>query len=69
MKNVIDARRPDLDGGASTEVVCCYRNSTERLQIVRVTKLPSYCLERTLAPNQTLTFKADPQARLEVYQY
>jgi hypothetical protein len=48
-------------------ILCCYVNATRQLQIVRISNIPRWHLERTVFPGQRLLFEALPQAQLEVH--
>lgn len=51
----------------SKHLLCCYVNATPQLQIVRISNIPRYYLERTVFPGQRLLFEALPEAKLEVH--
>lgn len=47
--------------------LCCYVNATSKIQIVRITNIPSWYFERVVFPGQRLVFEALPQAQLEIH--
>lgn len=51
-----------------SEPLCCYYvNRTELTQILRITNIPGYFLERVLLPGQPLMFEACRSALLEIH--
>lgn len=49
------------------KILCCYRNPTPSLQIIRSTNPSQWRFERVVFPGQRLMFEAVGQATLEVY--
>lgn len=47
--------------------VCCYENTTHKLQVVRITNIPNWYFEKVVFPQQRLLFEAPPHASLEIY--
>lgn len=47
--------------------LCCYENETDRIQIGRISNIPSWFFERVILPGQRLIFEAPPEARLEIH--
>ncbi|WP_193200346.1 DUF1830 domain-containing protein [Nostoc sp. MG11] len=58
---------PFLPCDYSDKIPCGYVNATNRVQIVRITNIPNWYLERVVFPGQRLLFKALPDANLEIY--
>ncbi len=54
-------------GGSSTCILCCYVNTTSRIQVARVTDVPNWYFERVVFPGQRLVFEAPPEAHLEIH--
>ncbi|MDV2992708.1 MAG: hypothetical protein N4J56_002362 [Chroococcidiopsis sp. SAG 2025] len=50
-----------------SSVLCCYANTTNSLQVVRITNIPHWWFERVVFPGQRLLFEAVPDARLEIH--
>ncbi len=50
-----------------SQTLCCYVNSTNHLQVVRIDNIPSWYFERVVFPGQRLLFEAPLQAQLEIY--
>jgi hypothetical protein len=48
-------------------ILCCYRNTTPRLRVVRSANVPNWYFERVVFPGQNLLFEAPPEALLEIY--
>ena len=51
----------------STLIPCTYKNSSDRIQIARLTMENGALLERAVFPGQCLSFEAEPEAQLEIY--
>jgi len=47
--------------------LCCYVNATAHIEVVRVTNIPHWYLERVVFPGQRLLFKAPSLAKLEIH--
>lgn len=47
--------------------LCCYVNATAHVEVVRITNIPNWNLERVVFPGQRLLFKAPPLAKLEIH--
>ena len=56
-----------LPSEQSAEILCCYVNSTSRIQIVRIANIPNWYFERVVLPRQRLLFAALPKAQLEIH--
>ncbi|UBF28901.1 DUF1830 domain-containing protein [Kovacikia minuta CCNUW1] len=56
-----------LPADSANQIICCYVNATSRIQIVRVTNIPSWYFERVVFPGQRLVFEALPEALLEIH--
>ncbi|MFM2312051.1 MAG: hypothetical protein RLZZ04_1327 [Cyanobacteriota bacterium] len=48
-------------------ILCCYVNSTAHVEVVRITNIPHWSLERVVFPGQRLLFNAPTSARLEIH--
>ena len=51
----------------SNYILCSYINITNRIQIVRITNIPSYHWEQVIFPGQRLIFEAITSALLEIH--
>jgi hypothetical protein len=47
--------------------LCCYVNSTAHVEVVRITNIPHWNLERVVFPGQRLLFNAPTLAKLEIH--
>ena len=56
-----------LPSESANQIVCCYINATSRIQIARITNIPSWYFERVVFPGQRLVFEALPEALLEIH--
>lgn len=63
MTQILDS----LPSGQCSQILCCYVNSTNLLQIARITNIPNWYFERTVFPGQRLLFEALPEAQLEIH--
>ncbi len=52
----------------SAPVLCCYVNTTKRIQVVRLSHLSEGDWEHILFPAQNFMFEAPPEAMLEIYR-
>ena len=50
-------------------ILCCYVNSTSKIQIARIANIANWYFERVVFPGQRLLFEAVPEAHLEIYTY
>jgi hypothetical protein len=48
-------------------VLCCYVNATAHVEVIRITNIPHWNLERVVFPGQRLLFKAPALGRLEIH--
>jgi hypothetical protein len=48
------------------QILCCYINITNRIQIIRITNIPNLHWERVVFPGQRLMFEAAIEAKLEI---
>lgn len=51
---------------ADARILCWYLNTTNQMQIARITNIPNWYFERTVFPGERFFFEALPQAQLEV---
>ena len=49
-----------------TRILCWYLNTTNKVQIARITNIPNWYFERTVFPGERFLFEAVPEAQLEV---
>ncbi len=49
------------------QLLCCYSNPTNQIQVIRITNIPSWGFEKVVFPNQRLMFEAFPEAILEIH--
>jgi hypothetical protein len=47
--------------------LCCYVNATAHVEVIRITNIPHWNLERVVFPGQRLLFKAPAFAKLEIH--
>lgn len=48
-------------------ILCCYANTSPRVQIIRIADVPDFYLERVIFPGERLLFKVPSNASLEVH--
>ncbi len=48
------------------QILCYYTNRTNQLQTVRITDIPNHSFERTVLPDQSILFQAQPDSQLEI---
>jgi hypothetical protein len=63
MSQTLDALPQDLPDS----FLCCYVNSSPRIQIARITNVPNWYFERVVFPGQRLMFEAPFEAQLEIH--
>ena len=51
------------------QILCCYANVTNQIQIARITNIANYNLERIIFPGQRLMFEAVLNAQMEIYTF
>jgi hypothetical protein len=49
------------------KILCCYVNTTNQIQVARITNIPKWYFERVVFPGQRLVFEALPEAVLEIH--
>jgi Domain of unknown function (DUF1830) len=64
MSQIID---PIPSSSGNELILCCYVNSTNSIQVVRVTDVPNWYFERVAFPGQRLIFEAVATAHLEIH--
>lgn len=63
MTQILDSLPSDY----SCTSLCCYVNSSPRIQIARITDVPNWYFERVVFPGQRLLFEAPIDAHLEIH--
>ncbi|MBM0742614.1 DUF1830 domain-containing protein [Phormidium sp. CLA17] len=56
-----------LPSDQRSAITCCYVNATSRMQIARITNIPSWYFERVVFPGQRLIFETMPESLLEIH--
>ncbi|MGL5922377.1 DUF1830 domain-containing protein [Chroococcidiopsis sp.] len=51
----------------SLQILCCYVNSTRKIQILRITNVSDCHFERVIFSGQRILFKAPRNAQLEIH--
>lgn len=51
----------------SEQILCCYINTTSKIQIARIANISNCYFERVVFPGQRLLFEALPDAQLEIH--
>lgn len=64
MSQILDALP---DHALTHAFLCCYVNTTSKVQIVRITNVPNWYFERVAFPGQRLIFEAMGGAQLEIH--
>ncbi|MBT9310619.1 DUF1830 domain-containing protein [Leptothoe kymatousa] len=49
------------------KILCCYVNSTGKIQVARITNVANWYFERVVFPGQRLMFEASVKAQLEIH--
>lgn len=62
MVSTINSRPLDT----SSQLLCCYTNTTSKLQVIRIANLPNWHFEQVVFPKQRLLFEAPPNAEVEI---
>lgn len=55
-----------MGGGAAGQLECAYRNSTDRMVILRCLGPSAFFLERVVFPFELLTFACPPESEVEI---
>lgn len=55
-----------VNSAAAVKILCWYINTTNKIQIARITNIPDWYFERTVFPGERLLFEAQPEAELEI---
>ena len=63
MAQILDSLPPEQ----SEKILCCYVNATSKIQIARISDIPSWYFERVVFPGQRLVFEAPRVAHLEIH--
>ncbi|MGI2907828.1 DUF1830 domain-containing protein [Tolypothrix sp. VBCCA 56010] len=63
MAQILDSLPPEQSG----KILCCYVNATSKIQIARISDIPSWYFERVVFPGQRLVFEAPKVAHLEIH--
>lgn len=50
------------------KILYCYFNSSDRIQIIKVSEHQSYSLEKIIFPQQRVLFESTLEGKIEVYQ-
>lgn len=50
----------------SEQILCCYSNSTSRIQTIQIANIADLHFERVIFPGQRVMFEAVPEANLEI---
>lgn len=56
-----------LPNNESNNILCCYVNATNQIQVVRITNIVNWYFERVVFPGQRLVFEALSDGLLEVH--
>ncbi|MEM6254959.1 MAG: DUF1830 domain-containing protein [Cyanobacteria bacterium P01_D01_bin.156] len=56
-----------LPSDSSGSILCCYTNSTSKIQVVRITNIANWYFERVVFPGQRLMFETAVEGQLEVH--
>lgn len=51
----------------NSSILCFYRNTTDKIQIAKISNLKSLYFEQVIFPAETILFNAFPEAELEIY--
>ena len=53
----------------SDQILCCYANVTNQIQIARITNIVNFNFEGIVFPGQRLMFESVLNAQLEIYTF
>lgn len=56
-----------IPSDSSRQILCCYVNATNKIQIARITNVADWYFERVVFPGQRLMFETVPKALLEIH--
>lgn len=51
----------------TSAVLCCYVNSSSKIQVARITNISNWYFERVVFPGQRLMFEASVKGQLEIH--
>lgn len=57
-----------LPASCGIKKLCCYFNESDKVQVVRISNIQNWYLERVVFPQEDFLFEAPSKAELEVYQ-
>lgn len=60
---------PTLDRTATAPIECAYRNSSDRMVIVRCCGADGFYLERVVFPFELLSFRCPSESELEIWTH
>lgn len=49
------------------KILCTYKNVSGSWQIIKINNIPNFDWEKTVFPDQTITFEASAEAKLNVF--
>lgn len=56
-----------LDSQSSQSILCHYKNSTNQIQVARISNIKNWYFERVMFPGERIMFEALPEAELEIH--
>jgi hypothetical protein len=56
-----------LNSSDKSPVLCYYKNTTQKIQVARISNITNYRFERLVFPEEQLLFEAVPEAELEIH--
>jgi hypothetical protein len=62
-------QQPTLEANGNDRIDCAYRNSSDRMVIVRCCGPREFFLERVVFPFEILLFACPPQSELEIWSH
>jgi hypothetical protein len=66
MTQTLAISEKNLTSNFSGQILCFHINTTNQVQIIRITNIPAWQFERVVFPGQRLMFEAVPEAKLEI---
>jgi Domain of unknown function (DUF1830) len=63
MAQILDPLPPEQSG----KILCCYINATSKIQVARISNIPSWYFERVVFPGQRLVFEAPRKGQVEIH--
>lgn len=67
MTQTLAISEENITSNLSEHILCFHINTTNQIQIIRITNISALQFERVVFPGQRLMFEAVPDAKLEIF--